>query len=50
MFARRAYRKKKPVALPSLEASLDMPLKELLALMRRQTKKRTTYFGIEAIK
>jgi cephalosporin hydroxylase len=50
MFAKKAYRKKKPVALPSVEASLDMPLKEVLALMQRQTKKQTTYFGIKAIK
>jgi hypothetical protein len=50
MFARKAYRRRKPVALPSVKASLDMPLKEVLALMQRQTEKQATYFGIKAIR
>ncbi len=50
MFQRKALRKKKPLVLPFVEASLDMSLKELLGLMNRQFKKRTMYFGVRAIK
>jgi len=50
VFTKKALKKKKPLVLPFVEASLDMPLKELLALMQRQFKKRTHYFGVRAIK
>ena len=50
MFTKKALRRKEPLVLPFVEASLDMPLKELLLLMGRQFKKRTMYFGIRAIK
>ena len=50
VFTKKALKKKTPLILPLLEDNLDMPLKEVLALIQRQVKKRTTYFGVRAIK
>jgi len=50
MFTKKALKKKKPAVLPFVEENMNMPLKEVLAIMQRQVKKRTTYFGIRALK
>jgi len=50
MFTKKALKKKKPLVLPFVEENMNMPLKEVLAIMQRQIKKRTMYFGIRAIK
>lgn len=50
MFTKKALKRKKPLVLPFVETSLDMPLKELLVLLEHQFKKRTMYFGVRAIK
>jgi cephalosporin hydroxylase len=50
VFTKKATKRKKPLDLPFLEDSLDMPLRELLELMGHQIKKRTMYFGIRALK
>lgn len=50
MFQRKAFKRKESLVLPFMEENLDMPINQVLAIMQKQIKKRTHYFGIRTHK